>query len=1730
MCKWVWNSTLHHRSGAGEDHGSSTSAWTRFGLLWKRVWTSLRSGPGSGAEQSQHESSTSPPYTTQIEGLQTPDVSNPDAQCKGQEQEEEEEPGPENQPQDGPPFSASAQEQGEEKRPGHGDQLQDGLSVPGSAQEQDKETPGPADEPQDRPSDSTPAVENKQFIITSIRATDVALGLRRLPVGFYTAVHHSGLEWRTENKRSFVNNDVVQWDGPIQMPLESSATVRLEVYATFEFQPILGTGELLRKISLTVEQLLDRSARQDPFTFFPRDRDVVSPCSSVLVTVEQWKDRSSDSSAWRVLGHDRSAGGLPSELEDATNQGHSALSRHRKYGGKPNLERSINQFDRALGICPLDHGCLAAAQANLAMAKLILSEVEGTDVSLEVPLNLYRNALAARPVGHLDRPSNLIQLAAVHHARFRQQRDEIERTRAEGLLREAMELSSTESHQHRSASFMLQLHAGLRMNPVQVDGELSAEQASASRFTEEDPWELSVQLLKRFERFGYLPDIQRAIAILEELVRTTSLWDHWYCTGLANLGIALSYRFNHLGDLDDLENVISILKDAVDLTPQGHPDKPSHLNNLATSFVTRFQRLGELSDLEKAISALKDAVDLIPHGHPHKPGCLDNLGTSFKARFEHLGELSDLENAISILKDAVDLTPQGHPDKPSCLNSLATSFVTRFERLGELSDLKNAISILKDAVDLTPQGHPDKPSHLNNLATSFVARFERLGELSDLENAISILKDAVDLTPQGHPDKPSRVHNLATSFKARFERLGELSDLENAISILKDAVDLTPHGHPDKPACLDNLGTSFVTRFEHLGELSDLENAISILKDAVDLTPQGHSHKLSRLSNLATSFVTRFWRLGELSDLENAISALKDAVDLTPHGHPHKPGYLHNLGTSFKARFERLGELSDLEKAISVLKDAVDLIPHGHPHKPACLDNLGTSFKARFEHLGELSDLENANSILKDAVDLTPHGHPDKPSRLDNFGTSLKARFEHLGELSDLENAISILKDAVDLTPHGHPHKPRCLHSLGTSFKTRFKRLGELSDLEKAISALNDAVDLTPHGHPHKPACLDNLGTSFKARFERLGELSDLENAISILKDAVDLTPQGHPDKPSSLNNLATSFKARFEGLGELRDLHHAITLYSHAASVPTGPASVRFRASQNWISCARRISHRSVLHAYSAAITLLPQLAWTGLSFRRRFSELRQGANVVREAAAAALDFGLPETAVEWLEQGRSIVWGELLQLRSTHEELSSAYPDHACRLRELSAALEDAGATHERSSSALLEHAQRGIREMLTVHTGGADEESWFTFAKQGLSAMHRVEETWQQGADRLRTLAIERDDLLHEIRRFAGFERFLLQKEFSQLRTSAHAGPVVILNAAESRCDALIVLAHVDHVIHVPLPNITLHRCADLQHTLKSLVRRVRAIRVGERVPLDDVGWEPFLSPLWKCVVKPVLDALAFSSPGDLSRIFWCPTGPFTFLPIHAAGFYDPAYLQVGHKVYDFVVSSYVPSLSILALSRKPITPPSDILGLLAVRQPPSDGQSPLPGVHKEVERIKDIIKNLPSARTSLLESSAGTVEEVLSLMKETDWVHFACHGIQDAKDPTASGLCLADGRRLKVSDIIALSRPHGGLAFLSACQTATGDKDLSDEAIHIAAGMLFAGYGGVVGTMWSISDEIAPDVARDVYQQLFGNGTRPDYREAALALHEAVGCLREDENVTFDEWIPFIHVGL
>ena len=90
--------------------------------------------------------------------------------------------------------------------------------------------------------------------------------------------------------------------------------------------------------------------------------------------------------------------------------------------------------------------------------------------------------------------------------------------------------------------------------------------------------------------------------------------------------------------------------------------------------------------------------------------------------------------------------------------------------------------------------------------------------------------------------------------------------------------------------------------------------------------------------------------------------------------------------------------------------------------------------------------------------------------------------------------------------------------------------------------------------------------------------------------------------------------------------------------------------------------------------------------------------------------------------------------------------------------------------------------------------------------------------------------------------------------------------------------------------------------------------------------------------------------------------------------------------------------------------------------------------------------------------------------------------------------------------------------------------TGDEKLSEEAVHLAAGLMLAGYSGVVATMWSIKDKDAPVIADHVYTELFSDG-EPDSTGAAVALHHAVKLLRQKVGDTaFSSWVPFIHIGV
>lgn len=201
------------------------------------------------------------------------------------------------------------------------------------------------------------------------------------------------------------------------------------------------------------------------------------------------------------------------------------------------------------------------------------------------------------------------------------------------------------------------------------------------------------------------------------------------------------------------------------------------------------------------------------------------------------------------------------------------------------------------------------------------------------------------------------------------------------------------------------------------------------------------------------------------------------------------------------------------------------------------------------------------------------------------------------------------------------------------------------------------------------------------------------------------------------------------------------------------------------------------------------------------------------------------------------------------------------------------------------------------------------------------------------------------------------------------------------------------------------------------------------------------------------------------------------------------------------------------------------------ILAISQPNTPGQNPLPGTKKEVLEIVNYIGD--RASVTWLNEEYATVSAVLEAMKTHSWCHFACHGIQRPENPTESAFMLHDGP-LTLHTIMKQSFSSAQIAFLSACQTATGDEKLTEESVHLAAGMLAAGYSTVFGTLWSIMDQDAPLVAKEVYAQLLNEkdgGARESRVRGAYALHEAMKKLRDVVGETaFVRWVPFVHFGV
>lgn len=1167
---------------------------------------------------------------------------------------------------------------------------------------------------------------------------------------------------------------------------------------------------------------------------------------------------------------------------------------------------------------------------------------------------------------------------------------------------------------------------------------------------------------------------------------------------LFQLGSGLEERFFQTGELACLDEAIAAFSEAADTTPAEDTALPARLTAVGRALKARFERTGQPEDLDAAISAWRGALAAAPANASGRPGLLSQLGLALRDRFARTGRLADLDDAVTAGRDSV-AAASDDLRYPTYLANLSATLRVRYEHTGRDGDLDEAVTTGRTAVSAAGRDHPEYFTCRGTLGLALQERSMARGDTDDLEEAISAFADGVAAVSPDAPNHPVYQHNLGRGLLALFQRTGRAADVDGAVAAARAAIATTPDD-PKPAGYLAQLGAALVARFERTGEMENLDEGIAAYRQAVAATSPDHPDRALHSAGLGGALLTRFRRTDELGDLSEAVGAVRDAVNATSAAHPDQAGYLDTLGIALQDRFNRTGDPADLDDAIDAGRRAVAATPAEHARYPRHLSNLGSALHSRFKHAGQPTDLEDAATALRGAVAATPPDHADRHAFVFNLGSVLLERFERTDRAADLDEVIAAGRRAVADTPPDHPRLPTHLHRLSFALHARARRNTAAVDLDEAVATARAAVDGTPPDHPDRANRLVNLSSILHTQFQRTREPADLNDAVAAARDAVACTPREHPSRVNRLAVLGSTLRIRFERTGQPADLEQAIVAFRDAVNVESGPPADRMDAARLW---ARAAAHAdrfdSAADGFAAAVRLLPQFAWHGLPRAVREERVAEWSGLAADAAACAIRAGRPERAVELLEAGRSVLWAQLFNLRTDLTDLAEREPGLADRLDRIRTALD----------------------APLPSRAAAPNPLDW-----------PRTEQS-RVAEERMR-LAREFDDLVGRIRAVPGFEYFLRPVPFERLRAAAYGGPVAIVNTSRYGCHALLVSSAGVQVVE--LPGLTREKVVVRANTLLGILTRAtgsnRLFLDRERdrhTVLDILAW------LWDTVAEPVLIRLGFTGPSATPpRIWWCPTGRLAMLPLHAAG-HHPRHRtddSVGDDtVPDRVICSYTPTLTALLRARSAPAPTGEP-ALLAVGMPTTPGAADLPAVPEELDRV-----HARHPITTRLQSPVPdghgpepdprdrpTIARVLEELPRHAWVHFSCHGSQHFSDPTASALWLADGP-LHVAELIHNDAGSRELAFLSACQTATGGLRAVDEAIHLAAAVQMLGYRNVIATLWSIYDSPTPDVADGVYGALTAAGT-PD---PARALHRAVATLRAQRPTDPLAWAPYLHTG-
>ncbi|MET9434945.1 CHAT domain-containing protein [Streptomyces sp. NPDC006551] len=1238
-------------------------------------------------------------------------------------------------------------------------------------------------------------------------------------------------------------------------------------------------------------------------------------------------------------------------------------------------------------------------------------------------------------------------------------------------------------------------------------------------------------LRSRYVARGGLHDLEAAIDSVRQAWDATGPDEPQRVDRGVDLADLLRMHAGAVGGPVALAEPVALLRRLADDTPAHSTDRVRVLVKLARALDALGHGPGEAATAaaEEAVRIFRDCLARPDSGGSHEAGIRFALGMALARRTDRPAAESeaagpdadpdarredgrrDREEGFALVRQALALLERDDPRRSEYLSDYGCLHLEHAAETGDPADYAEAVRLLRQAVACTPPGSgAEEAARRSNLGAALITLAALNADEELLAEGVRAHRDAVRVTAPGDHYRPHRLGNLGDALQHLAQFRSDPHLLEEAVEVLREAGRAAGTGRSRNFARLGNALRS-LARFT--GDAAPLDEAVHWHRQAVDAARNGTEHPIGEqgaalpaaLIGLASGLVDRFRRTHDESLRAEAFALYREALAAA-----RTPGdrtvVLTDYGYTLWRRAVDTADDTLMDTAIGMLREAAATVPARHTGLGGVLTNLGSALMTRVRITGDRTWLAEAVTVLRRAVDESPPTAFARAVMLTNLAEALRIRYENTGEQADADEAARLLREAISLE-HGVRHGRDLarvslgvlLHSLATPGHA-LARDADPAALAEARDVLEDAVAGLDDGHPRRTFALMNLAATCVITAELADDetgpaaRSALDRAVSAAREALARVPDGHADQ-ARIQWLLARAQTRRALIGEQADLAEATRLARQAAHNPVSPVAVRLLAARVWGDAAAASGrHSEALTGHTYAVGLLPRLAPRSLARADQEDRLGAGAGLASDAAALALRANDPVAALTLLEQGRGVLLAQGLEARGDLSRLRAADPALADEFERVRDAL---SVTPPRPA---------GIRTDLTAPDRRHAEDDAGLLAE----SRHALARSW--------------DDLLDRIRRLPGLERFLSPPAVADLLTAAAAGPVVVVNVSQYRSDALVVTAD-GGIDVVPLPALTpteaVTRAADFLVAVEDAYGATAAPQalVAMRTLSDTLEW------LWDAVAEPVLDRLGLrTTPIDdepWTRLWWCPTGWLSFLPLHAAGRVRPGSAE---NVMDRVVSSYTPTLRALVRARRAsatATPRHPAPLVVALAETP--GANPLPGASHEARLLRDLF---PAAVE--LAGAAATVDAVRRELPAHPWVHFSCHGVSDPIEPSESGLILHDGR-LTALDAAAQRPDEAVLAVLSACSTAQGGLLLPDESVHLASSFQLAGYPHVISTLWPVADKVATRVAERFYTALADDlaGDRPI--DPATALHGPVRALRARLVHAPHLWAAHIHTG-